>query len=137
MAEDPGAPKTEMDQNDLWKEEVFTDRKLGTIRKMTPVKADGSVDAARKVTWVGEAQLVTPAGALPLAFELTGETLGQAAESFGPAVQAAFEDAMEELKEMRRRASSQIVVPGQGGLPPGGLGNLSGGLPPGAGKLKL
>ena len=137
MTQDPTEQKTEMDVNDLWKEDVYTDRKLGSIRKLSPVKPDGSPDAARKATWVGEAQLMTPAGALPLAFELKGETLGQAANEFGPAVQKAFEDAMEELKEMRRRSSSGLVLPGQqgGGMPPGGFGGMTPGMPPG--KLKL
>lgn len=128
--------KPEMDAKDLWKEEIYTDRRVGTIRRLTPVKPDGSSDSARKTVFVGEAQLMTPAGALPLAFEIPAESLDQAVAGYGPAVERAFNEAMEELKELRRRASSQIVTPGQAGLPPGGLGNLGGGpLPPG--KLKL
>ena len=121
----------EMDSSDLWREEVFTDRKIGTIRRLTPVKPDGSPDSARKAVFVGEASLDTPAGALPLNFELPAETLEQAAAAYGAAVQKAFEEAMAALQEMRRRASSSLVLPtGGAGLPGGGLG-------PGAGKLKL
>ncbi|MDE2291886.1 MAG: hypothetical protein KGL53_07370 [Elusimicrobia bacterium] len=130
-----------MDAADLWREEVFTDRKVGTIRRLTPVKADGSADVSRKTVYVGEAQILTTAGALPLSFEIPAENLEQAVAGYGPATQAAFEEAMEELKELRRRASSSLVLPGAGGLPPGGpggpggLGLGPGGLPPG--KLKL
>jgi hypothetical protein len=123
-----------MDAADLWTEEVFTDRKTGTIRKMTPVKADGSPDPARKAVFMGETQILTPAGALPLHFEIPADTLAKAIEAYGPAVQQAFQETMEELKELRRKAASQIVIP-QGGA--GGLSGL-GGMPPGpGGKLKL
>ncbi|MFI5349857.1 MAG: hypothetical protein ACHQ2Z_09955 [Elusimicrobiota bacterium] len=116
-----------MDPSDLWREDVFTDRKIGTIRRLTPVKADGSPDSGRKVLYVGEASLDTPAGALPLNFEIPAETLEQAVAAYGEAVQKAFEEAMEALKEMRRRASSSLV------LPPG-VGPGAGG---GSGKIKL
>jgi hypothetical protein len=127
------APK--MDAADLWKEEVFTDRKVGTIRRLTPVKADGSPDAARKTLFIGEASLYTPAGTLPLNFEIEAGSLEQAVAAYGDAVQLAFEDAMQELQEMRRKSASSLVIPGAG-LPGGGLGGP--GLPPGVGgKLKL
>jgi hypothetical protein len=125
-----------MDAADLWREDVFTDRKVGTIRRMSPVKPDGSPDASRKAVFIGEASLMTPAGTLPLAFEIPGDSLEKAVAGYGEAVQKAFQDAMEELKELRRKASSQIVIPPAGaasGLT-GGLGG-AGGLPPG--KLKL
>ena len=122
-----------MDAADLWNEEVFTDRKVGTIRRLTPVKADGSKDAARKPLFIGEASLLTPAGTLPLSFEIPAESLERAVAGYADAVQLAFQDAMEELAEMRRRASSGLVVPPPGGA--SGLSSLGGGLPPG--KLKM
>jgi hypothetical protein len=123
-----------MDAADLWKEETFTDRKVGTIRRLTPVKIDGTADSLRKPLFIGEASLLTPAGSLPLTFEIPAETLEKAVAGYGEAVQLAFQDAMEELQEMRRRASSGLVVPPPGGA--AGLQGLGGGLPPG-GKLKL
>jgi hypothetical protein len=131
-AETKESPK--MDAADLWKEETFTDRKVGTIRRLTPVKADGSVDAMRKPLFIGEASLLTPAGSLPLNFEIPAESLEKAVAGYAEAVQLAFQDAMEELQEMRRRASSGLVVPPPGGA--AGLQGLGGGLPPGS-KLKL
>ena len=130
---EPNDAAPQMDSADLWREDVFTDRKIGTIRRLTPVKPDGSSDPARKVVFVGEASLDTPAGALPLNFEIPGETLEQAAAAYGDAVQKAFTEAMEALKEMRRRASSSLVLPGGGGLPGAGLGPGLGG----PGKIKL
>jgi hypothetical protein len=128
---DPKAPSPKMDSAALWREEVFTDRKVGAIRRLTPVKADGSMDSSRKTLYVGEAQLVTSMGALPLSFEIGAESLDGAVAKYGGAVQEAFNGAMEELREMRRKASSSLVIP-QGGsslLGPGGM--------PGTGKLKL
>ncbi|MFI5361762.1 MAG: hypothetical protein ACHQ49_07310 [Elusimicrobiota bacterium] len=137
MEEKETFPK--MDSADLWREDVFTDRKIGTIRRLTPVKPDGSPDAARKTLFVGEASLDTPAGALPLNFEIPAATLDQAAAGYGDAAQKAFEEAMQALQEMRRRASSSLVLPGGGPAGLGGAGGLGGvpGLGGGPGKIKL
>jgi hypothetical protein len=126
MAAD-NTPELKMDPANLYREEVFTDRKVGTIRVMTPVKRDASTDAGRKVIYVGETQLMTPVGALPLAFEIEADSLGNAAGKFAEVAQVAVERAVRELQEMRRQASSSIVIPE--GIPPG-LGG------PG-GKIKL
>src|SRR5581483_8550707 len=96
-------PSAKMDAADLWREDIFTDRKVGTIRRMSPVKADGSPDVSRKTLFIGEASLMTPAGTLPLAFEIPADTLEKAVAGYGPAVEQAFRDAMEELKELRRK----------------------------------
>ncbi|HKQ25198.1 MAG TPA: hypothetical protein VJT81_12220 [Burkholderiales bacterium] len=120
-------PELKMDPANLYREEVFTDRKVGTIRVMTPVKNDGATDAGRKIIYVGETQLMTPVGAIPLAFEIEADSLGNAAAKFAEVAQVAVERAVRELQEMRRQASSSIVIPE--GIPPG-LGG------PG-GKIKL
>lgn len=122
-----------MDPNALWREDVFTDRSVGTIRRLAPVKADGSPDLARKTLFVGEAALMTPGGSLPISFEIPAEDLAQAVAGYGPALEKAYEETLEDLQELRRRASQKIVLP-QGGLPPAG----GPGLPPGGlGSLKL
>lgn len=121
----------EMNPQDLWLEEVFTDRRVGTIRRMTPVKGDGERDAAREVTWIGETQVMTQVGALPINFVLEAKTLEEAAQKFGPAAKAAIERAVKELQELRRQQASSIVVP-QGGLPPLGPGG-----PGGGGKIQM
>lgn len=131
-------PEAKMDAKELWKEEVFTDRKVGTIRRLTPVKTDGSTDPSRKCIYVGEAQLMTPAGALPLSFEIPGDTLDAAVAGYGAAVQLAFSETMEELKELRRKAQTSIVTPtSPGGLGGAGLFGPGGGMPATPGKLKL
>jgi hypothetical protein len=118
-----------VDPNSLYLEEVFTDRRIGTIRRLTPVKDDGQPDSAKTVLYIGETQVMTPAGALPIGFEIPAASLKEAAEKFGPLAREAIERTVKELQELRRQAASQIVVP-QGPLPP--LGGAGGG-----GKIQM
>ncbi|MCT2529561.1 hypothetical protein N2382_01705 [SAR92 clade bacterium H921] len=116
---------TEMDPNGLFREENYTDQKMGAIRKMTPIKADGSDDPSRTVAFFGSAQVMTPMGAVPLNFELAGTTVGEAAQDFAAKAQVAVEEAGREIEKMRREQASQIVVPGQGGGNMGGSGIIT------------
>ena len=118
-----------MDSTQIYREETFTDRKVGTIRCLTPVTADGAVDAARPVVFVGQAQVMTPMGALPISFELEASTLSVAIEKFGAAAELAVQQTMRELQEMRREQASSLVIPDAAG---GALPNpdlLRGGRP--------
>jgi hypothetical protein len=123
------ASEIKVDPNALYLEEIFTDRRVGTIRRLTPVKKDGTRDPAKAVLYVGETQVLTPAGALPIGFEIGAGSLEEAAEKFGQLAREAIERTVKELQELRRQAASQIVVP-QGPLPPmGGAG--------GGGKIQM
>jgi hypothetical protein len=123
------ANEIKVDPNALYLEEIFTDRRVGTIRRLTPVKKDGKRDEARAVLYVGETQVLTPAGALPIGFEIGAGSLEEAADKFGQLAREAIERTVKELQELRRQAASQIVVP-QGPLPPmGGAG--------GGGKIQM
>jgi hypothetical protein len=100
-----------MDSTQLYREEMFTDRKVGTIRRLTPVAADGSADPARPVLYVGQAQIMTPMGAVPISFELDAGTLDVAIAKFGAAAEFAVQQTMRELQEMRREQASSLVIP--------------------------
>jgi len=128
MAERPDErqPELKLDPASLYLEEVFTDRRIGTIRRLTPVKGDGSRDPKREITYLGETQVMSTVGALPISFEIDAATLEEAAQKFGPAAKEAIERTMRELQELRRRAASSIVVP-QGGMPELGGGGRGGG----------
>ncbi|MFT6310308.1 MAG: hypothetical protein ACJAQS_000671 [Porticoccus sp.] len=110
-----------MDASDLYREDTFTDRKVGTIRRLTPVTANGADDASRVVIYSGETQIMTPSGALPLNFEIAATDLSEASEKFGMEAQVALEKTVKQIEEMRREQASSIIVPGQGGGPAGGL----------------
>ena len=128
MAGPGNAPEPKMDAQDLYREDIYTDRRVGTLRVLTPVKADGTVDPSRAVSYVGQAQIMTPAGALPLSFEIDAKTLAEACEGFAEGAKLAFEETMKKLQELRRQQASSIVIPeagaasaltGQGGPPRG------------------
>src|ERR1700685_2667351 len=104
-----------MDSKQINREETFTDRKVGTIRRLTPVTADGSADAARPVIFVGQAQVMTPMGAVPISFELDAASLDVAIDKFGPAAESAVQQTMRELQEMRREQASSLVIPDAAG----------------------
>jgi hypothetical protein len=112
---DQGAPDSKMDPASLYREDIVTDRKVGTIRRMTPLKIDGSDDSARPTLYVGEAQIMTNAGPLPINFEIEAASLAEAVEKFGDAAKEAVERTVRELQELRRQQASSIVVPGMGG----------------------
>jgi hypothetical protein len=133
MAANPNerAADATMDPAALYREEIYTDRRVGTLRVLMPVKRDGTPDSGRKTVYAGEAQILTNAGPLPINFEIEAASLDDAAQKFAGAAKEAIERTMRELQELRRQAASSIVVPqgGMGGLPPGGM--------PGGGKIQL
>ena len=110
-----GTTEIRIDPSSLYQEEIFTDRRVGTIRRLTPVGKDGERDQARAVLYVGETQVLTPAGALPIAFEIGAGSLEEAADKFGQLAKEAIERTVKELQDLRRQAASSIVVPGQAG----------------------
>lgn len=129
MASQPELPEIKLDSAGLYQEDTFTDRRAGTIRRLRPIAADGSPDPSRPTLWSGQTQLLTPAGVLPLVFDIEATTLEEAVRKFPDGVKAALEQAIEEARELRREAASRIVVPEVGaGVGPG---------PAGGGKIKF
>ncbi len=122
-----------VDTEGLYHEESFTDRRVGTIQRLTPVSANGDPDHSRPVLYLGSTQVMTPVGALPLNFELDADSLEEALAAFPAAAQAALEQTMEQLKEMQREQASRIMTPDQMGGMPGGGGGMPGGGAPGGG----
>jgi len=128
MASPPpaGARDARMDAASLYREELYTDRAAATLRVLVPVTRDGTPDGARATVYMGEAQILTNMGPLPINFEIVAASLAEAVANYGEAAKAGVDNAMRELQEMRRQASSSLVIP-QGGVP-----NLGGG-----GKIQL
>jgi hypothetical protein len=129
MQQDGKAMNLTMDAANVYREDVYTDRKVGTIRCMTPVKSDGTPDAARKPLYVGEAQILTPMGAIPVTFEIDAANLDDAVKKYEAAAKEGVERTVKEIQEYRRQAASSIVIP-QGGA--GGLPGMGGG-----GKIQI
>jgi len=132
MANEPKTAELAMDAGELYREDIYTDRKAGTIRVLTPVLVDGTRDESRLTLYMGQAQMLTPVGAVPLSFDIEAANLQEAIDKFPESVEAAVAKTIEEVKELRRQAASSIVVPDASG------GSMLGrdGLP-GGGKIKL
>jgi hypothetical protein len=128
MAQQPELPDIKLDASSLYREEIFTDRRAGTLRRLTPVTTAGEVDATRAVLFSGQTQLLTPGGVLPLGFDIEAATLQEALDRFPEAVKIALDEAIEEAREMRREAATRIVVPESGAMGAG---------PVGGGKIKF
>ncbi|HEY3784468.1 MAG TPA: hypothetical protein VGL55_04255 [Steroidobacteraceae bacterium] len=131
MAAQNDLPDVRLDPAGLYREEIFTDRRAGTVRRLIPVTIAGETDASRTVLFSGQTQLLTPAGVLPLVFDIDASTLDEALQRFPEGVKGALEQAIDEAREMRREAASRIVVPEVGA----GLGPTPG--VPGGGKIKF
>ncbi len=115
MNQETEAQSPQFSAQELYREETFTDRRVGTIRKLTPVTAEGEVDESRPAEYSGMAQVMTAAGPMPLNFDIPGNNLDEACANFSECAQKAVEDMAQRLEQMRRDEASQIVVPGQGG----------------------
>jgi hypothetical protein len=120
-----------MDSSSLYREEIYTDRRIGTIRALVPVTGAGATDGSRAIVYTGEAQIMTQMGPLPISFEIEAKSLAEAVEGYAAAAKVAVERTVKELQDLRRQAASSIVLPGQAGagFPPGGLG--------GGGKIQM
>src|SRR3990172_7865104 len=110
---EPRGSELKLDPSALYLEEVFTARRIGTIRRLTPTTKGG----ARAVLYVGETQVLTPAGALPIALEIGAGSLEEAAEKFGQLAKEAIERTVKELQDLRRQDPPSIPLP-QPLLPP-------------------
>ena len=129
MSEEEQGMEASMDANGLYREDMFTDRRVGTIRRLTPVTSGGAEDESRETVWVGQTQVLTPGGAMPLNFEIAAKSLEEAVAGFPAAAQVAVEDTMRQIEEMRREAASSIIVPEGGAGPMGGA--------PGGSKIQM
>jgi hypothetical protein len=119
MAQDSPLPDIKLDPAHLYREETFTDRRAGTLRRLVPVDAQGRDDGSRPVIYEGHASLMTPAGALPLQFQIDADSMEDALRKFPEVARQALEHTLDELQRLQREAQSSIVVPGAGGMPPG------------------
>lgn len=105
-----------VDPNNLYREETFTDLKVATLQRLTPIKPDGSSDPSRETLFVGQTQLLSQAGPVPVHCPIEAGSLSEAMEKFPAAVKQAVERLVEEAREIQRQEASRIVVPGAPGV---------------------
>ena len=102
-----------VNRSNLFKEESFTDLRACTIRQLSPVNPDGSPDKGRKIIYVGQTHVVTPAGPLPIQSVIQAKDLQQAFKKFPETMKAAMDSLIEEAKKAQQQEQSRIVVPGR------------------------
>lgn len=110
-----GMPEFHVDQANLYREDIFTDLKMASIRRLTPVKQDGSVDKTRETLFIAQSQVMTQAGPIPIQAPLQAANLQEALERCPAALKRELEHMVAEIEELRRREASRIVVPGSAG----------------------
>jgi hypothetical protein len=111
MSEENSLENIKIDGNNLWKEEHITDLKVGNIRKLTPIKLDGTEDEMRKATFSATTNIMTPGGALPISGEIEADTLAEAVEKFPDAINAAVKKLQEDMIKMQQEQANKIVTP--------------------------
>ncbi len=106
----------QVDKTNLYREETVTDLKIASIQKLTPIHPDGSDDPSREAIYVGNTQLGTPHGPVPIQARLEGVTLDQAMEVFPQAMEAETQKVIEQFKKMeaeqKKSDDSRIIIPG-------------------------
>ena len=109
-----------VDKNNLYREESFTDLKVGAVRRLVPVSPDGSDDKTRKPIFVGHTTIMSPNGPVPIQNVIKAKELQQALKKFPEAMQEALERLVEEVKQMQEKEQSpiqqndsRIIVPGR------------------------
>ena len=83
-----------VDRNNLYREDSVTDIKVAAIRRLTPIKADGSDDDSREPMFMGQTQLMSPSGPILLQSMLEARTLEEAMDKFPEAMQKEVDKAM-------------------------------------------
>ena len=111
-AEETTKKKVKFNQANLYRDENFTDLQTGSIRQLTPVKANGEIDKSRKIIFFGQTQLISQHGPLPIHFSIDAKNLQVAMEKFPEAMEQYVESMVEEAKRIQREEQSRIIVPG-------------------------
>ncbi|NNJ71311.1 MAG: hypothetical protein HKP10_08520 [Kiritimatiellales bacterium] len=111
MSEENTLENIKIDGSNLWKEENFTDLQVGSIRKMTPIKLDGTEDEMRTATYSATTNIMTPNGALPISGEIEATNLEEAVENFSDAINAAVKKLQEDMIKMQQEQANKIVTP--------------------------
>jgi len=116
-AEQSPVDEISVDADNLYREEIFTDLKVATIRRLTPILPDGTDDTSRPVMFVGQTTLLSQAGPVPVQCPIEAASIQGAIDGFPAAVNQTIERMIEEAREIQRQEASRIVVPGRNSGP--------------------
>ena len=91
-----------MDGKNLYREESFTDMKVGAVRQLSPVTADGAPDDTRRPIYYGHTQLMSPNGPLPVSCTIEAGSLSEAMAKFPEAMQQEIKRIMAEVQKTQQ-----------------------------------
>jgi hypothetical protein len=107
-----------VNKENLYREENITDLKTASIRCLTPVKIDGTVDEGRQKIFIGHTQLMSPQGPVPIQARLNATTLEEAMDRFPAAMQNEMAQMIEQIKKMQQemekaeqKEKSNLILP--------------------------
>ena len=118
MGDNGGAPNNldfQVDKTNLYREISVTDLKIANIRQLIPVTVDGEDDPGRETIFIGNTQLGTPQGPIPMQAKLEAATLEQAMDLFPKAMELETQKVIENFKRMeaqQKKEKSNIIIPG-------------------------
>ena len=98
-----------LDRSNLYQEETFTDLKVGTVKRFTPIKPDGTPDKSRKTVFAGQTSIYTPHGPLPIQNVIQAKELAQAFKRFPEAMQASMNRLVEEANKLKDQKQSPLI----------------------------
>jgi hypothetical protein len=98
-----------LDRSNLFLEETFTDLKVGTLKRFTPVLPDGSLDKSRRTVFLGQTSIHTPHGPLPLQNIIVAKDLAQAFKRFPGAMDEAMQQLIAEAAKAEPEQASPII----------------------------
>lgn len=108
-----------VDKKSLYREESITDLKVASIRRLVPINLDGTEDKSRTTIFIGQTQLMSPDGPLPIQAKLTANSFEEAVAEFPNAMKKSLAEVIEKLKQMQQQQQQQkqddsrIIVPGR------------------------
>ena len=109
-----------VDKNNLYREESLTDLKVASIRKLIPIKSDGTEDKSRTPLFFGHTQLMSPQGPVPIQAPLQANNFTEAIEEFPKAMKEALANVIENIKRLqeeeqakKQQDDSRIIIPGR------------------------
>jgi len=105
-----GARDARMNSASLYREEIYTDRAAATLRVLVPVTKDGAPDASRPTLYMGEAQILTNVGPLPISFEIEAKNLSEAVAGYAEAAKADTDKTASAKSDVARTDAARIDI---------------------------
>lgn len=104
-------------KDNLYREDSITDLNVASIRRLIPIKPDGTDDKSRTIVFVGHTQLMSPQGPVPIQARLQANNIEEAINEFPGAMKQALAEMVEKIKKVQQQQQqeddSRIIVPGR------------------------